>query len=416
MLSIGDFARRGRVTVRALHHYDAVGLLPPAHIDPATGYRFYTESQLPRLQRIAELKALGFRLEELAALLDAPPPAEEWRRQLEANQAQLLRQLNASQSTLARVDAALRELHTPGEFHLATVELVELEPQLVAGIRARIPVGTVYRLFEQLQDWLNAQGVVAYGPFLTLGYHDGPYVRGEQEIEAAVVLATPLAGSGPVRFHELPATEAIRVMHTGDYQQLARGYELLHRWRQQHGYDSPSPWREIYWREGRHVDDPLQFVTELVHPVQPWSEGEGGDHPRLLHAHELPGLQVDYYEAMPLPSGDALRPRALPAGLTVSALDDRNWVAVEPGGQIVVFWTWAAQRRPHFLLFWQADADPPEAPAQVAEEPHPLYFIPGGPGQASCTVVVGMGGYLVVSSSQLPREQLLAVAASVPFE
>ncbi len=41
MFTIGDFARHGRVSVRMLRHYDAIGLLRPARVDPASGYRFY---------------------------------------------------------------------------------------------------------------------------------------------------------------------------------------------------------------------------------------------------------------------------------------------------------------------------------------------------------------------------------------
>ena len=42
MFTIGDFAQLGRVSVRMLRHYDAVGLLLPAHVDPSSGYRYYT--------------------------------------------------------------------------------------------------------------------------------------------------------------------------------------------------------------------------------------------------------------------------------------------------------------------------------------------------------------------------------------
>jgi DNA-binding transcriptional MerR regulator len=52
MFSIGEFARHGRVSVRMLRHYDAIGLLEPVRIDPATGYRFYAASQLSRLNRV----------------------------------------------------------------------------------------------------------------------------------------------------------------------------------------------------------------------------------------------------------------------------------------------------------------------------------------------------------------------------
>jgi DNA-binding transcriptional MerR regulator len=45
MFTIGDFARHGRVSVRMLRHYDPTGLLRPARVDPASGYRFYEASQ-----------------------------------------------------------------------------------------------------------------------------------------------------------------------------------------------------------------------------------------------------------------------------------------------------------------------------------------------------------------------------------
>ena len=48
MLRIGDFARLGGVTVRALRHYEAEGLLAPAQVDEATGYRSYRSSSWPR--------------------------------------------------------------------------------------------------------------------------------------------------------------------------------------------------------------------------------------------------------------------------------------------------------------------------------------------------------------------------------
>ena len=56
MFSIGEFARHGRVSVRMLRHYDALGLLQPACVDPVTGYRFYRAGQLADLNRVIALK------------------------------------------------------------------------------------------------------------------------------------------------------------------------------------------------------------------------------------------------------------------------------------------------------------------------------------------------------------------------
>jgi DNA-binding transcriptional MerR regulator len=53
MLKIGAFSRRGRVSVKVLRHYEAIGLLKPAHIDGATGYRSYEPSQLDDLHRLS---------------------------------------------------------------------------------------------------------------------------------------------------------------------------------------------------------------------------------------------------------------------------------------------------------------------------------------------------------------------------
>jgi hypothetical protein len=65
MFSIGEFARHGRVSVRMLRHYDAIGLIRPACVDAATGYRFYQASQLDELNRVIALKDLGFTLQDL---------------------------------------------------------------------------------------------------------------------------------------------------------------------------------------------------------------------------------------------------------------------------------------------------------------------------------------------------------------
>lgn len=89
MFTIGDFARHGRVSVRMLRHYDATGLLRPAHVDPATGYRYYTAAQLARLNRVIALKDLGFTLQQVQEILDEKVTTEELRAMLRLRRAEL---------------------------------------------------------------------------------------------------------------------------------------------------------------------------------------------------------------------------------------------------------------------------------------------------------------------------------------
>jgi DNA-binding transcriptional MerR regulator len=77
MLKIGEFSRLSQVTIKCLHHYDDLGLLHPAHVDPSTGYRYYTLEQLPRLHRIMALKELGLSLEQIGVMLDEDLPTEQ---------------------------------------------------------------------------------------------------------------------------------------------------------------------------------------------------------------------------------------------------------------------------------------------------------------------------------------------------
>jgi len=73
LLSIGRFARRAGLTIGALRHYHERGLLHPARIDPATGYRSYAASQLEVARLIAGLRELGLGLSDVLELLAADP-------------------------------------------------------------------------------------------------------------------------------------------------------------------------------------------------------------------------------------------------------------------------------------------------------------------------------------------------------
>ena len=65
---IHEFAELAGVTVKALHHYDRLGLLKPGRSD--AGYRMYRESDLERLEQIVALKFLGLPLKQVKVVLD----------------------------------------------------------------------------------------------------------------------------------------------------------------------------------------------------------------------------------------------------------------------------------------------------------------------------------------------------------
>ena len=71
-VQIGALARATGLTVRTLHHYDAIGLLVPAERS-SSGRRLYGDADVQRLYRIVALRRLGLSLPQIAAALDSPP-------------------------------------------------------------------------------------------------------------------------------------------------------------------------------------------------------------------------------------------------------------------------------------------------------------------------------------------------------
>lgn len=75
LLPIGRFARVCGLSVKALRHYDEIGLLRPTVVDQATGYRMYSTEQVERAETIRLLRRLELPLEEIATLLETDDPA-----------------------------------------------------------------------------------------------------------------------------------------------------------------------------------------------------------------------------------------------------------------------------------------------------------------------------------------------------
>ena len=107
MYKVGTVARIAKVTIRTLHHYDEIGLLTPSGRSGA-GYRLYTNSDIERLQQIRFHRELGFALEEIRSVLDAPD--FEARSVLRLHRKRLAQRLRETKALVALVD---RMLSTP---------------------------------------------------------------------------------------------------------------------------------------------------------------------------------------------------------------------------------------------------------------------------------------------------------------
>jgi DNA-binding transcriptional MerR regulator len=133
MFSIGEFARLGAVSIRTLRHYDEIGLLPPAEVDPATGYRSYSAKQLRQLNRIVALKDLGLTLAQIRRLFDGIT-ADELLGMLLLRQAQLEGDLQRQRHHLLGVEARLRHIAQEDEMPADDIVVKQIPPLGVVAI------------------------------------------------------------------------------------------------------------------------------------------------------------------------------------------------------------------------------------------------------------------------------------------
>src|SRR5262245_19485157 len=137
MFKIGEFSRIARVSARLLRFYDELRLLRPGVVDPATGYRYYTSTQLTRLNRILVLKELGLSLEQIGAVVDSGASAQELRAMLVVRRADAERALQEERWRLKLIESRIAQLDAgAGEFYDV---LIRAEPaQRVLTVRETV--------------------------------------------------------------------------------------------------------------------------------------------------------------------------------------------------------------------------------------------------------------------------------------
>jgi DNA-binding transcriptional MerR regulator len=258
MFSIGEFARLGGVSIRTLRHYDEIGLLRPAQVDPATGYRAYTAQQLSTLNRVMALKELGLSLIQVRRLLDGVT-VDELRGMLMLRRAQLEDELEEHTSQLLGVEARLRHIEKEAAMpadDIVAKKIPAMGVVVVSGVVSEFDtppiVAMVNHLERQFGELRIRERVKAAGPVLIY------YERGDGDgatVNLALPVAEPPAGlPEPAHYRVLPEVEVAAAVRSGP---AASIYPMvlqdLVRWIDDHGYQAvPDPRRDVWLHE---IDD-----------------------------------------------------------------------------------------------------------------------------------------------------------------
>lgn len=276
MIKIGEFSKLAQVSIATLRYYDQEGLLPPIQVDNITGYRYYSVTQLPRLNRILALKGLGFTLEQIGSALDEGLTLDQMRGMLRLRHAQISQQLEQVQRQLLDMEVRLNQIERENRLQPYEVILKQVEPQWVASVRAILPSrAAVGALFAEVYEALGEHVSAALGPNPGQGgqtlvlWYDNEFTEDHIDGAAAFFVRGQPPERGRMHVQRLPEALMASTIHHGSYASLDDAHQAVVTWIEANHYRIAGADREIYLYNRQPVrhDDPT-YLTEVQYPIQ----------------------------------------------------------------------------------------------------------------------------------------------------
>ncbi len=244
-LKIGEFSRLGRVTVRALRHYEEIDLLTPEIVDRDTGYRYYSVGQLQKIFNITKLKSMGYSLEEIRDLWDDDqhfPTVESLEKKIRKCEDELA-VLKERKQMLKAVVASQKKLHKMEKVYFESLPAIT-----VASHRTIIPS------FEDL-------GRLCYeviGPEMARLGCECP--------EPGYCYTIEHGGYKPKDIPAVPQVACLKVF--GPYEKLYDNYVELFAYLEKEGYKIADAPRAVYIDGIWNQEDPDKWLTIIQVPVE----------------------------------------------------------------------------------------------------------------------------------------------------
>lgn len=268
MIRIGEFARIGGITIKALRHYDAIGLLAPQWVDPATGYRYYAVAQLPRLYRLLAYRDLGLSLDRMRALLDREVDTARLRRALLDKRDELRSRVETGQVQLARIEQLLRLADVGDGATPQQIVIKDVGARRVASVRRRL---RDYGELDAVLDGLTAavrrnHDIVGTGAVWHRCLRDVDGGSPLIDCEALAFVAGDAVQLPECRVFDLPGVRAAALVHHSADELAPGELAMIAETADAHGYEIAWPMREVYFAgEGEGVAG----VVEAHFPLQP---------------------------------------------------------------------------------------------------------------------------------------------------
>ena len=267
LLRIGEVARLFNLSVGTLRHYEQMGLLEPAYVDAASGYRYYGARQLSTLNTISHLRVLDLPLAQIREFVTTRD-VDLMQRQLAQQQELIERKRRELERVSRKIDNRLALLRGALDAELDTIYEVNAPELRCAVLRERVNPTDAYALEWQIRQLQKGQhetfvflgnlGVGIAPERIAAGDFDG-----YDEVFLLLDDTDDYLGDVEVR----PAARCLTVSFRGTHGQAAPHYGRLLDYMHERNLSPAGPSREIALIDDIISDDPATYVTQITVPV-----------------------------------------------------------------------------------------------------------------------------------------------------
>jgi DNA-binding transcriptional MerR regulator len=270
-VTIGEFARRTRLSSKALRIYDELGLVVPAEVDPSSGYRRYGEEQVARAQLVAMLRRLDMPLADIASVLqldgsEAARAVGDWWARSEVTH-------NDRRGLVAYLQACLRGEEAP----MYDIELRTMPERTLLSINRHVGPDAIDAFFDEAFTRLRAAAPGVAGiegvPFLMF------YGEVSEDGDGPIELCRPVDAQaadldqnaiGDIQVRVEPAHDEAFIRLTAEeigWPAMLPAYDALERWVNDHGRASAGVLRQLLFADLR-IATPDTAACDLSVPLR----------------------------------------------------------------------------------------------------------------------------------------------------
>lgn len=261
MLSIGEFSRVTRLSIKALRLYHEKGILVPDRIDTGSKYRYYRRGAVEKGLVIRRLKDMDFSLDEIKTIVRECSDDRQLVKHVEAKLEEVNRRLRQIETLKGTLSAFLDNTEGDNMDYSVQIERETIPGFTVCGIRFKGRYSEVGPRFGKL---FKTCGRYAVGKPFSL-YYDGDYREEGADIEACMVVKKAVSVEG-VDCRDLEGGNAVTLVHRGPYRELGRSYLRLYEYCREYGLKVLLPTREQYLKGPGMIfrGNPKRYITKII--------------------------------------------------------------------------------------------------------------------------------------------------------